>query len=183
MTIQKPVYKIITTLVAATFVVAISVGISLYNSAVRNHEANLLIIAQSVASLISAVAEFDDEFPANDNPDGSRAATLLQIRNALSGPVKVGATGEIILITKDGENIRFLVHQTTNTAEPEHPAFISPGSDYYTVLRQALDGREGIWRTHNAAGHEVALAFVPGRPIRGDDDANAGICSWATTRG
>lgn len=152
---------ILLTLLVSTLSVAVSVGATLYRPVFKSNAEHLQHMADTTARLIQAVAAFDRVFSENTHEKGAAAATLGQVRSALGAEGRFGATGEVLLIAREGENIRVLIHQVVGDLRHDHPDIIPPGSNYYEALSEALDGVVGVSEVIGLYGHE----FVLGRRI------------------
>lgn len=130
----------------------------LYRTAIQEETDWLANAAQSQARLIEAVARFDTIY-SNDYPEGSRLATLSQIRESHQHYKGFGRTGEFVLGKKAGGNIEFLLrHRHYDLDKPKPVPF---ESDWAEPMRRALLGKSGTLVGLDYRGETVLAAHEP----------------------
>lgn len=154
--------KRITLLVAIMSVVATGVGVAalavLYEVAFDQQRQRLVETAKSQARLMEAVARFDQAQNLN-YPQGARAATIEQIRDAHGNYLGFGDTGEFTLARRDGDDIVFLLRH--RHLQLDTPAPVPFHSNLAEPMRRALSGRSGTVVGHDYRGVTVLAAFEP----------------------
>ena len=152
-------------LVLVTILMAVVLAVSgicidrLYRAAFREEEARLVEAAQSQARLLESVARFNAVYSTDKYPDGSDAATLIQIRDAHARYTGFGETGEFTLGRRDGNLIVFLLsHRHDDRDVPQPVPF---DSEIAEPMRRALSGRSGTMVGLDYRGETVLAAHEP----------------------
>lgn len=154
--------KRVALLVVIMTVVAASVGASalaiLYETALEQQRQRLVETAKSQARLMEAVARFDQTYDSG-YPQGARAATIEQIRDAHASYSGFGDTGEFTLARRDGGDIAFLLSH--RHSQLDTPAPIPFQSSLAEPMRRALSGRSGTVVGPDYRGATVLAAYEP----------------------
>jgi PAS domain S-box-containing protein len=154
----KRVFLLIAILAFVTFV---TVGIAiyvLYRTALAEAQERLVETAQSQARLIEAVARFDSLY-SSDYPQGAKAATLHQIKDAHGRYRGFGETGEFTLARREGDNIVFLLsHRHLDLEQPRPVPF---NASLAEPMRRALEGESGTVIGLDYRGEVVVAAHEP----------------------
>ena len=141
--------------ITALIVGSISI-LLLYNAALEEERAHLVVTAQSQARLLEAMARFNIEHN-QDYPGGAFEATLSQIRDAHQNYVGFGKTGEFTLAQQEGDSVTFLLrHRYTDT-----PAPLIAEHELAQPARRALSGQSGTMITSDYRGKTVLAAYEP----------------------
>lgn len=136
---------------------AITIG-TLYHTALREEKLRLQESVKSQARLMEAVARFDKVY-SSDYPQGTRQATLDQIKDAHSKYQGFGNTGEFSLATKGGDQIVFLLsHRQQDISEPEP---VQWNSGLAEPMQLALSGQSGVMIGLDYRGAKVVAAYEP----------------------
>jgi len=115
-------------------------------------------VVQSQAGVLAAVARFDQEH-SQDFPEGPEAATLAQFREGSVDLHGMGDSGEFTLARREGDWIRFLFRQRTDTRLA--PDSIQWSGELAEPQRRALAGEAGTMVGLDYAGNEVLAAYRP----------------------
>ena len=146
---------IMTAVAAGIGVAAIAI---LYHAALDEERARLVETAQSQARLMEAVARFDEVY-SRDYPEGSEAATIVQIKDAHERYLGFGETGEFTLARRVGDDIVFVLsHRHSDLDEPQPVPF---DSNIAEPMRRALSGRSGTTIALDYRGVTVLAAHEP----------------------
>jgi PAS domain S-box-containing protein len=142
--------------------VAVGIGVAaitiLYNAALDEERFRLVETAQSQARLMEAVARFDELYSLN-YPEGSKAATIAQIKDAHERYLGFGETGEFTLARRVGEDIVFVLrHRHLDMDKPQPVPF---DSNYAEPMRRALTGQSGTTIGLDYRGVTVLAAHEP----------------------
>jgi PAS domain S-box-containing protein len=155
-------YKWVFLLIVIMMIVAGAIGMAavsiLYYTAFEEERQRLVEITQNQARLIEAVALFNQAH-SRDYLDGSRAATLSQIKAAHDHYEGIGETGELMMAERQGDKIVFL--WTHRHAEPDTPTLVSFHSNLAEPMRRALSGQSGSLVTLDIRGIKVLAAHEP----------------------
>ncbi|MCP4378787.1 MAG: hypothetical protein GY794_21745, partial [bacterium] len=121
--------KRIILLVLIMTAVAAGIGVAaiviLYHAALDEQRSRLVETAQSQARLMEAVARFDEVYSL-DYPEGSKAATIAQIKDAHERYLGFGETGEFTLARRMGDDIVFVLrHRHWDLDKPQPVPFDS----------------------------------------------------------
>jgi hypothetical protein len=128
---------IMTAVAAGIGVAAIAI---LYHAALDEERSRLVETAQSQARLMEAVARFDEVYSL-DYPEGSKAATIAQIKDAHERYLGFGETGEFTLARRVGDDIVFVLrHRHLDMDKPQPVPF---DSNVAEPMRRALSGQSG----------------------------------------
>ncbi|MEG3639912.1 PAS domain S-box protein [Magnetococcus sp. PR-3] len=149
-------------LIMALTVLCVVMGLLflLYKDALASKQAHLQDLAINQASLIEAVAQFDDMYSHNF-PSGAIEATLSQIRDAHGKSIGFGQSGEFIIAHKIGGQgtLNFVVAHRFFLASAKmfknNPNHISP------VMAAALAGKQGVEQLKDYRGEWVMAAYAP----------------------
>jgi PAS domain S-box-containing protein len=130
----------------------------LYYTAFEEERQRLVEITQSQARLMEAVARFNQTH-SRDYLEGSRAASLSQIKEAHKHYEGFGKTGELMMAERQGDKIVFLWKH--RHAEPDTPTLVSFHSNLAEPMRRALSGQSGTLVTRDIRGIKVLAAYEP----------------------
>jgi len=139
----------------------------LYSTAYEVKRQDLIQMAQSQARLIEAVARFDRKFSASDLPGGATAATIFQVKDAMSVYKGFGETGEFVLGRKKVDQIDFLLPHRHHPLDSqgrsanETPNPIPFLSRLAEPMRRALSGKSGTVVGLDYRGEKVLAAHEP----------------------
>jgi PAS domain S-box-containing protein len=142
--------------------VAVGIGVAaitiLYNAALDEERFRLVETAQSQARLMEAVARFDELYSLN-YPEGSKAATIAQIKDAHERYLGFGETGEFTLARRVGDDIIFVLrHRHLDMDKPQPVPF---DSNFAEPMRRALSGQSGTTIGLDYRGVTVLAAHEP----------------------
>lgn len=142
--------------------VAVGIGVAaiaiLYDAAINEERSRLVETAQSQARLMEAVARFDEAYSLN-YPEGSKAATIAQIKDAHERYLGFGETGEFTLARRVGDDIVFVLrHRHLDMDKPQPVPF---DSNYAEPMRRALSGQSGTTIGLDYRGVTVLAAHEP----------------------
>jgi hypothetical protein len=131
--------------------VAVGIGVAaitiLYRAALDEERSRLVETAQSQARLMEAVARFDELYSL-DYPEGPKAATIAQIKDAHERYLGFGETGEFTLARRVGDDIIFVLrHRHLDMDKPQPVPF---DSNFAEPMRRALSGQSGTTTNHPA---------------------------------
>ena len=115
-------------------------------------------IAKARSRIIESVARFDRKYSQN-YPEGTREATLSQIREAHNNFKGYGKTGEFLLGEKQGDRIVFLLQHRKFQAPAPNPVPLQ--STLAEPMRRALNGKSGVVVAKDYQGRDVLAAFEP----------------------
>lgn len=160
-------FHVLLVLGAVGFGVAASSFFWMYRAERRDEMEWLEGAAESQARTFEAVAAFDSEFSAQDNPGGSFGATLSQMEAAhLFEPGRPKAV-RIYLVSLQKDTVAFLLGP-----HGEEPSDVSTGRippELAGVLRKALLGDSGSETVKTRDGRTLLVAFrpveVPGQTV------------------
>jgi len=139
----------------------------LYNTAYEQKRLDLAQLVKSQKNLIVSVAQFDMEHSQDANIDGSAAATVSQVLNAMEGNHGFGDTGEFVLGRKEGSDIIFLLqHRHFALGSQGQPASKTPKpipliSKLAKPMQLALSGKSGTVAGFDYRGEKVLAAYSP----------------------
>lgn len=134
---------------------------SLYAFTIQENRERLTEAVRGQASLIKAVARFDQRHN-RDYPMGAREATLSQVRDAMERQPGLGATGEFILGRREKNKIHILLRQSHSGDQTvTSPAPIPFSSDRAVPMRLALSGQSGSIVARDFRGVESLAVFEP----------------------
>jgi hypothetical protein len=160
--------------------VAVGIGVAaiaiLYHAALDEERSRLVETAQSQARLMEAVARFDEVYSL-DYPEGSKAATIAQIKDAHERYLGFGETGEFTLARRVGDDIVFVLrHRHLDMDKPQPVPF---DSNFAEPMRRALSGQSGTTSAHYI-GHDAFFSCrQPNHPAdtgeRGEVPPDPGI--------
>ncbi len=136
---------------------AVAIGV-LYDTAFEVERRRLTEIAQSRASLIEAVARFDQIYSGN-YPDGEKAATVSQVIDAHERYQGFGETGEFVLARRQDEQIFFILRRRHGDRKNTKP--VPFGSPLAEPMRRALSGHSGTVVGLDYRGVSVLAAHEP----------------------
>jgi len=146
---------IMTAVAAGIGVAAIAI---LYHAALDEERSRLVETAQSQARLMEAVARFNEAY-SFDFPEGSKAATIVQIKDAHERYVGFGETGEFTLARRVGDDIVFVLrHRHFDMDKPQPVSF---DSNFAEPMRRALSGQSGTTIGLDYRGVTVLAAHEP----------------------
>ena len=142
--------------------VAVGIGVAaiaiLYDAAINEERSRLVETAQSQARLMEAVARFDEAYSLN-YPEGSKAATIAQIKDAHERYLGFGETGEFTLARRVGDDIVFVLrHRHLDMDKPQPVPF---DSNFAEPMRRALSGQSGTTIGLDYRGVTVLAAHEP----------------------
>ncbi len=158
MVARKRIFYLIFIMTAAAVIVGGITMYMLYNAALEEERARLVVTAQSQARLLEAVARFDAIHSA-DYPNGSFEATLSQMRDAHENYHGFGETGEFTLARLEENSIVFLLrHRHSDTEIPQPVPY---DSELAEPMRRALQGRSGTIVGLDYRGETVMAAYEP----------------------
>jgi diguanylate cyclase (GGDEF)-like protein/PAS domain S-box-containing protein len=138
--------------------VALSTWI-LYLTAHEQQRDRLIELAQSQSRLIQAVARFDAIYSKDSHPDGAKAATLGQIKDAHRRFSGFGTTGEFTLAQMEAGRIVFLLRH--RHFDLDTPAPVPMDSNLAEPMRRALRGESGSLVGLDYRGVQVLAAYEP----------------------
>lgn len=133
---------------------------TLYRAAMEQQRGLLREIAVSQASLISAVARFDEQWSSNF-PGGASDATLHQIRMAHATYQGFGDSGEFTLARREGERIRFMLSHRFGKIAAGELAEVAWDSQLAEPMRRALSGEATTLVGWDYRGERVLAAVQP----------------------
>jgi PAS domain S-box-containing protein len=139
----------------------------LYNTAYEQKRLDLAQLVKSQKNLIVSVAQFDMEHSQDANIDGSAAATVSQVLNAMEGNHGFGDTSEFVLGRKEGSDIIFLLqHRHFALGSQGQPASKTPKpipliSKLAKPMQLALSGKSGTVAGFDYRGEKVLAAYSP----------------------
>ncbi|MEE8576729.1 MAG: PAS domain S-box protein [candidate division Zixibacteria bacterium] len=152
--------------VTATAVVGLALSL-LYDTAFEQQRERLIDTVRSQASLIEAVAQYDQNAASamsTSNPDHDPfKATLSQLRKAHDKYDGLGETGEFTLARLERGEIVFLLNYRNH--ESEDPLSISISSPNAEPMRRALSGKSGTVVGLDYRGEKVLAAYEPVREL------------------
>jgi len=142
--------------------VAVGIGVAaitiLYHAALDEERSRLVETAQSQARLMEAVARYDEVYSLN-YPEGSKAATIAQIKDAHERYLGFGETGEFTLARRVGDDIIFVLrHRHLDMDKPQPVPF---DSNFAEPMRRALSGLSGTTIGLDYRGVTVLAAHEP----------------------
>jgi hypothetical protein len=162
MTPRKRVLLLISIMASVVLLVLVSSFIMLFQTALEEERARLVVTAKSQARLIEAIARFDAQY-SSDYPGGGREATLSQIVDAHRHYQGFEETGEFTLSRREGDDIVFLLsHRHSDLETPKSVRFDS-GLAEPMVL--ALSGESGTIIGLDYRGETVLAAYEPVREL------------------
>lgn len=136
----------------------------LYHAALDEERSRLVETAQSQARLMEAVARFNEVYSL-DYPEGSRAATIVQIKDAHERYLGFGETGEFTLARRVGDDIVFdLSHRHFDMDKPQPVPFDSNFAGPCPANRVQRSDAEPV---HAQAQEPSQIADVSARKIEG----------------
>lgn len=163
MTGDKRLLSLIAVLLAVSLVIIVVTLTLLYDSAFEQQQARLIDMVKSQASLIKAVARYDQHAGAgifSENPTyDAFEATLSQLRAAHEHFGGLGKTGEFTLATRELDQIVFLLHRRHHYYDELQPIAFS--SAYAEPMRRALSGKSGVITGLDYRGEKVLAAYEP----------------------
>lgn len=127
----------------------------LYEAAFEEQRLRLVETAKSQASLMEAMARFDQEY-SRDYPGGATAATLSQIKAAMS---RFSGRSEFTIARRQGDTIAFILRQ--QAWDRYQPAPIPFDSERAEPMRRALNGQSGTVVGPDYRGVTVLAAYEP----------------------
>ena len=130
---------------------------TLYQITLEDQKAQLIEMVRSQARLMEAVGKFDAFFQSGDIAGASRAATLSQIRESHRKYTGFGATGELVLAERRGDQIIFLL--PTRKRDFSIPPPVSINSDAAVPMRLALSGESGVVEGLDHSREQVVAAY------------------------
>ncbi|MDH4134421.1 MAG: hypothetical protein OEV31_06495, partial [Gammaproteobacteria bacterium] len=125
----------------------------LFGAFYKSQQDRLQEIVSTHARLIEAVARFDATYSTNVM-GGSSNATLSQVADAHSHIKGVGEKGELYIVVRRGDYIRFAVDTADRHGSTELPAH----SDKAHIFRNALGGGRAVARVRHFMSGEETLA-------------------------
>lgn len=146
---------IMTLTIISTLILSITF---LYRTALNEEKIRLAETAKSQAELINAVAAFDKQY-SQDYPEGAKAATLSQIKEAHSHYKGFGDTGEFTLAERVNDSIVFLLNHRHYDLDNLRP--VPWDTDIAEPMRLALSGKSGIIIDLDYRGATVVAAYEP----------------------
>lgn len=150
-----------------TTAVTISVGITidiLYNTALKTTQENLNRNIDNHIDLIRAVTLFDARYSSDAHKDGSRAATISQLRDAHTGHNKKIEDDEYLIFeySKNKEIINFLIIESYYSES--FPSSLPASSYLSSLFIKVLNGQSGAIKTIHPITKEQMLsayAYIP----------------------
>jgi PAS domain S-box-containing protein len=133
----------------ALLVGGISGGVA-YLATVQTMRASLSETVAIQARLIEAVARFDEEHTAGQDPAAARAATLSQVAEAVRTMPPIGRTGEFVVGVRQDDLIHFV-----GGHRPAHPA----DRDHDDPIGRAVRGESGTAIGPDFRGVSVLAAY------------------------
>ena len=142
--------------------VAAGIGVAaiaiLYHAALDEERSRLVETAQSQARLMEAVARFDEVYSLA-YPEGAKAATIAQIKDAHERYSGFGETGEFTLARRVGDDIVFVLrHRHLDMDKPQPVPF---DANVAEPMRRALSGQSGTTIGLDYRGVTVLAAHEP----------------------
>jgi len=151
---------LIVIMITITGVITITTLALLYGRFIQNQSEQLVTLVKSQARLVESVAAFDAQFSKQDNPEGSRGATLSQIREAHNLWKGFGNSGEFMMASLDGGKIKFLLPPRFDS-ESLNINDNRLGSSFFEPMQHALRGDSGAMIGLDYRGVKVLAAFEP----------------------
>ena len=129
----------------------------LYRMTLVDHRVQLQEMVRSQARLMEAVAKFNAFFESRDLESAARSATLSQIRESHRKYAGFGATGEMMLAERVGDQVFFLL--AARKLDFKIPPPVSFGSDRGGPMHRALSQESGVIVALDHSGIQVLAAF------------------------
>lgn len=155
---RQPFNQLFLIMAAATLLVSAVSIISLYNTAIEQHQLHLVETVKSQARLIESIAQFDLQQKNNISGDG-QLALLEKIIEAQSDYKNFGETGEFVLAQRQDDQIEFLLQ--LRHSQLETLKTIPLKGNFAEPMRRALAGESGIVTGLDYRGETVLAAFEP----------------------
>jgi len=135
----------------------------LYQHAFDEKRASLIQIAETQASLIEAVAQFDRQYSVHDVPGGARAATLMQIISSLKTIDQAGKPVELLIAERRGNEMVYLYvgRSKTNKSGASRQFRFPWSGGLPKPMHLALEGKQGTIVAEDFRGHLVLAAYRP----------------------
>ncbi|MDH5179178.1 MAG: ATP-binding protein [Gammaproteobacteria bacterium] len=132
----------------------------LYKTAYNETLKELQHTATSLASIMQAVAEFDQRHSEMDHPQGSWGATISQIEQGLRNYHKAHATEELVIGRRDGDNL-VITHRNIERGI-EHVTIVKgDGSTAQPLMHALLKGETGRGEMLDYKNKIVLAGYAP----------------------
>lgn len=156
-------FLILIMITVSLVIVGITVPV-LYKAALIEQQERLVVIAQSQARLIEAIARFDaaNYKKYHSHAEDLTGSILSQIIDAHKHYKGFGKTGEFTLARREGDQIVFLLRH--RHYDLDHPKPISFTSQLAQPMRLALSGNSGTVVGPDYRGKTVLAAYEPVSP-------------------
>lgn len=153
--------KIIACLALVAMVAVGGAAILSYELTLREKIATLQDYVTTTAGVISAVADFSNAASDQESPEAVFATTVQQIRQAFSSIGSISNESEVMIVQRDGRDIKILVHQNKRALNREHPERIKDDTPYAQPFADALVGDSGYVWVNDFNGDNVLLVYAP----------------------
>ena len=161
-TLNASTYLLIAILIFTTLVVAGVSNFLLYKTAIEQESIRLQELVNTQASLMEAVAEFDQLYSVYAYQGNAEEATLSQIKKALNKSQGIGATGELTLAKREKGHFVFLLrHRHQLPDQKQGMLRIEWGSALAAPMQLALAGNSGTVVAKDYRGVDVLAAYEP----------------------
>ena len=127
-----------------------------YSDQLNNLEENVKLLA----SLIEAVAQFDEEHNEDGHPEGAHAATLMQVEEAISFQAQRRPSEELTIAYLEGDSIR-LMRQAPSGAGIEYVMNLPNDGVLLQPQYHALKGQTGSGEMLDYLGNVVLAGYAP----------------------
>ncbi len=158
---KRRIVLLIMIMVVVTLTALLVSFVFLYNTSIDQSRAHLIQVVKSQVQLINAVARFDAEHSLEDVEGGAFYATLQQIVDAHSQPIKIppSESFEFTLARLDSDQIVFV--QLDHQFKPRTEMVIPLKSNLAEPMRRALSGESGSGIMPDYLGDEVLASYEP----------------------
>ena len=153
--------KIIGCLALVALVAVAGAKMLSYELTLREKIATLEDYVKTTAGVISAVADYTNATSDQESPQAVFATTIQQIRQAFSSMGLSTNESEVMIVQRDGQYIKILVHQHKRSTNREHPDRIKDDIPYAAPFADALVGDSGYTWIDDFNGDKVLLVFAP----------------------
>ncbi len=157
---RRRIFSLALIMIAISTLIGIVAMKILYETAFEQQRNRLVEIVRSQARLMESVARFDAEY-STDFPDGARAATIHQIREAHDAFQGFKTSGEFTLAKREKDRIVFLLRHSLD--DDEGPDQVAWNADLAEPMRRALQGLSGTLVGWDYRGQLVLAAHEPVR--------------------
>ena len=161
---ERIAFMIITMATTVTIIVLVTIGF-LYNSAYNEKKNHLTDIALSNANMINSVSRFDKQHSQDAHEEGAKAATLLQVMDALHHLDGISYGTDMMIVDDHGDNIRIL-HSSRHHDESGdlliNKTEYSKSNPLTYPFVQALSGKSGVMTIDDLVlGGKILIAYMP----------------------